>query len=113
MSGAGPNAEGNYTGKLPTRGTYVGDDGMHSDAHSQTAKMVGLGRWEVSFLPGRILTRSQATTAMVAADVMAARGTVLDDLDETYRLALAHWAIELDMLLTQLLTAWDYANAPL
>lgn len=109
MSGSGPNAEGNYTGALPTRGTYVGDRGMRSDAHSETATMIGLGRWEISFLPGRVFTRSQATTAMVAADLLAAHGTALVDLSEAHRLALNHWAVELDMLLTELLTAWDRA----
>jgi hypothetical protein len=108
MSGAGPNAEGNFTGEL--NGTYIGEREMRSHAHRQTAEMVTLGEWKVSWLPGRKLTRSQATTAMVSADLLADRGTDINRIDKTHLLALAHWAEELGLLTSELLTAWDEAQ---
>jgi hypothetical protein len=108
MSGAGPNAEGNFTGEL--NGTFIGEREMRSHAHSQTATMVALGCWEVSWLPGKTMTRSQATTAMVAADLLAQQGTSLTHLSRTHVLALAHWAEELGMIVSQVLTAWDESS---
>lgn len=108
MSGAGPNAEGNFTGEL--NGTYIGEREMRSHTHGQTATMVALGRWTVSWLPDMTMTRSQATTAMVAADLLAQEGTSLVHLSRTHVLALGHWAEELGLIVSQVLTAWDESS---
>jgi hypothetical protein len=49
---------------------------MSSPATPHTARASGEG-WEVSWLPGRTLTRNQAITAMVIANVVGDRGVGL------------------------------------
>jgi hypothetical protein len=47
------------------------DDCISSDNTTHTARTVPGKHWEVSWLPGRPLTRNGAITAMVLADVTA------------------------------------------
>lgn len=42
-----------------------------SDQTEHQAKSVGLGGWVVSFLPGRTITKGQASAAMEVADAVA------------------------------------------
>ena len=72
----------------------IGDGSISSDRSSHTARpALGDRRmWEVSWLPGRLLTRNDAITAMVLADVTGA-----GDMHPQHRL-WAHvegWAAEL------------------
>ncbi len=50
-------------------GITITDTSMTSPATPHTAMATGRG-WEVSWLPGRMLTRDQATTAMVIANLV-------------------------------------------
>ena len=70
-----------------------------SDRTPHTARLASGGRhaWEVSWLPGRRLTRNQAITAMALAemcDPSAARG---GDYWERMRPHIQGWAAELDL----------------
>jgi len=74
----------------------INDTTMTSDQNPHTARH-SPGRpheWEVSWLPGQVLDRNSAITAMVLADT-AARG----DLDEGHRLwpHIRGWAEELGL----------------
>lgn len=100
MSGAGPNAEG----------TYIGDTGMRSPNHPFTATRVSLGEWTVSWLPGKTLTRNQATTAMVVADLLAKNGTDPMHLSHSNLLALGNWSSELGMLTSEMLAMFEAAS---
>jgi hypothetical protein len=53
----------------------INDDSISGDRTTHTARRVpGPERaWEVSWLPGRLVTRSTAITAMVLADMAASR----------------------------------------
>ena len=53
------------------------------------------GGWEVSWLPGRILTRNQAVTAMTIAETAATRD--LTDNTDTMWPHLDNWAAELGL----------------
>lgn len=101
MSGAGPHAEG---------GTFVGDAAMTSDIHPHTAAKVNVGEWQVTWLPGMTLTRSQALTAMVVGDVLARYGTEPKALPRHYLLAMGHWASELGLLTSEMLTMFEAAS---
>jgi hypothetical protein len=68
---------------------------MSSDQSGQTARhRPDRGGWEVSWLPGQILDRNTAITAMVLADSAAER-----DLHEGHRLwpFVQGWAAELGL----------------
>jgi hypothetical protein len=67
---------------------------MSSPATPHTARAAGDG-WEVSWLPGRTLTRTQATTAMVIANVVGGRGVGL--ADDPIWPHLDNWAAELGL----------------
>ena len=56
-------------------GITITDTSMTSPATPHTAMATGRG-WEVSWLPGRMLTRDQATTAMVIANLVGCRGVI-------------------------------------
>ncbi|MDX3661294.1 hypothetical protein PV646_28650 [Streptomyces sp. ID05-26A] len=75
-----------------------------TSSHTATrypATGVGAGLWSVSWLPGRILTRDEATTAIRIAELA-------DDFDETSLSCLSRWAYELGLDATQ---AWDIVNS--
>jgi hypothetical protein len=57
-------------------GIRITDTFMTSPATPHTARAAGDG-WEVSWLPGRRLTRNEAITAMVIANVVGDRGVGL------------------------------------
>jgi hypothetical protein len=74
----------------------INDATMTSDQTAHTARQAP-GRehlWEVSWLPGRVLDRNSAITAMVLADQAGVR-----DLDERHRLwpHVEGWAAELGL----------------
>jgi hypothetical protein len=74
----------------------ITDTTMTSDHSAHTARQApgGQERWEVSWLPGQILNRNAAITAMVLADTTAAA-----DLHEGHRLwpHIQSWAAELGL----------------
>ncbi len=74
----------------------INDTTMTSDQTAHTARQAP-GRehlWEVSWLPGRVLDRNSAITAMVLADQAGER-----DLNERHRLwpHIEGWAAELGL----------------
>jgi hypothetical protein len=60
----------------PVSGIKITGTGMSSAATPHTAMAAGDG-WEVSWLPGRTLTRNEAITAMVIANIVGDRGVGL------------------------------------
>ena len=73
----------------------IGDTSMSSDQSGHTAAhLPDRGGWEVSWLPGQILDRNTAITAMILADTAAER-----DLHEGHRLwpFVQGWAAELGL----------------
>lgn len=71
------------------------DDSVSSDRTGHTARLApGRGRWHVSWLPGRLMDRDSAISAMVIADVA---GT--GEVDAGHRLwsHIEGWAAELDL----------------
>jgi hypothetical protein len=73
----------------------IDDTTMTSDQTAHTARQSPSGhRWEVSWLPGRLLDRNTAITAMTLADTTAER-----DLHEGHRLwpHVQSWAEELGL----------------
>ena len=74
----------------------IGDDSMTSDRSAHAGRLVPGARhtWEVSWLPGRHLNRSEAVTAMTIAD-MTANG----DIRPGHRAwpHIENWAAELRM----------------
>jgi hypothetical protein len=73
----------------------IGDTSMSSDQSGHTAAhLPDRGGWEVSWLPGQLLDRNTAITAMVLADTAAER-----DLHEGHRLwpFVQGWAAELGL----------------
>ena len=64
---------------------------MTSDTTPHSARAEG-GGWTVTWLPGRVLTRNQATTAMVLVETVA--GGVGDHTDKQW-LFIEEWANEL------------------
>jgi hypothetical protein len=72
----------------------VGDALIRSTTSDHTARPVGDGEgWEVSWLPGRVLDRDRATSAMMLADT-AAGGLLVEDSRWP---ALDTWARELGL----------------
>ena len=74
-------------------GIRTTETSMSSPATPHTARAAGEG-WEVSWLPGRTLTRNQATTAMVIANIVGKGVGVADD---PIWLHLDNWAAELGL----------------
>jgi len=73
----------------------IGDASMSSDQSGHTAAhLPDRGGWEVSWLPGQILDRNTAITAMTLADTAAEQ-----DLHEGHRLwpHIQGWAEELGL----------------
>ena len=74
----------------------INDTTMTSDQTAHTAQLASDSQhlWEVSWLPGRVLDRNSAITAMVLADLT---GEV--DLNERHRLwpFIESWAAELGL----------------
>jgi hypothetical protein len=72
----------------------INDDTMTSDQTGHTARQARPHRWEVSWLPGQLLDRNTAITAMLLADITA-RG----DLHQGHRLwpHIQGWAAELGL----------------
>ena len=74
----------------------MSDTTMTSDQTAHTARQAPSSEhlWEVSWLPGRVLDRNSAITAMVLADQ-----TGNDDLNERHRLwpHIEGWAAELGL----------------
>ena len=75
-------------------GITITDTSMNSPATPHTATATG-GGWTVSWLPGRTLTRDQATTAMVIANIIGGRG--VPRADDPIWLHLDGWAAELGL----------------
>jgi hypothetical protein len=75
-------------------GITITDTHMTSPDTPHTAIAVD-GGWRVSWLPGRALTRNQATTAMVIATIVGGRGVGLSD-DPIWAF-LDSWATELGL----------------
>ena len=75
-------------------GITITDTTMTSPATPHTAMATG-GGWEVSWLPGRILDRNQATTAMIIADIVGSAG--VPRADDPIWLHLDGWAAELSL----------------
>jgi hypothetical protein len=69
----------------------ITDEAMTSDTTPHSTRPAGNG-WAVTWLPGRVLTRNQATTAMVLAETVA--GDVGDHTDKRW-LFIESWANEL------------------
>lgn len=81
-------------------GTTISEDSMTSDQTRHTAAVVpgaviegGPTAWSVSWLPGRLLLRTQAITAMTIAEVVAV--TDLTDNRHKMWLFIDGWAAEL------------------
>jgi hypothetical protein len=68
---------------------------MSSSQSPHTARRRHEGGWEVSWLPGRILTQNQAVTAMTIAETAATRD--LTDNTDTMWPHLDNWATELGL----------------
>jgi hypothetical protein len=73
--------------------TTITDTLMRSTDTAHTAKHIGTG-WEVTWLPGRVLDRNQAVTAMTIAAYVG-RGIGLHD-DPVWP-HIEGWAAELDL----------------
>ena len=71
----------------------ITDEAMTSDTTRHSARADGDG-WAVTWLPGRVLTRNQAITAMVLAETVA--GGISDHTDKRW-LFIEGWANELGM----------------
>jgi hypothetical protein len=71
-------------------------DGINGDHTSHTARRVRGEReaWEVSWLPGRLLDRDSAITAMVLADTLSSR--ILDPGDRLWP-HIEGWATEIGL----------------
>jgi hypothetical protein len=72
----------------------ITDQVMTSPDTPHTAQALG-DRWAVSWLPGRMLTKSQATTAMMMAEVVSQ--TPAGSYSESTRRRLDNWAAELGL----------------
>ena len=73
----------------------IGDTGMSSDQSGHTARhRPDRGGWEVSWLPGQVLDRNTAITAMTLADLTAGQ-----NLHDEHRLwpHIQDWAAELGL----------------
>jgi hypothetical protein len=68
---------------------------MSSDLTRHTARAVEGGGWAVSWLPGRTLTRNQAITAGLIAEVVKTHADDLTDNQHPLWLHIEGWAAEL------------------
>lgn len=77
-------------------GTRITDREMTSNKTRHTARAGADGGWEVTWLPGRVLTHSQAVTAMTIAEslVLAIPDGLLDRDNPVWR-HIDQWAAEL------------------
>jgi len=75
-------------------GTKISDSEMSSDQTRHTARTAD-GGWTVSWLPGRVLTRDQAITAMTIAEVVAMHEWTIDGGADPIWLHVDSWAAEL------------------
>lgn len=92
-------------------GTVVGmeiGDGLMTSAKtrhvaqwSPDAAADGQGAWRVSWLPLRLLTREQAVTAMMLAEMVGQKGAALDD---RARPLVESWARELHLPASEAIT---------
>ena len=71
----------------------ITDEAMTSDTTPHSTRRDGDG-WAVTWLPGRVLTRTQAITAMVLAETVA--GGLGDHTDKRWPF-IESWANELSM----------------
>lgn len=85
-------------------GTTISDTEMSSDETRHTAAVVpgavvegGPTAWSVSWLPGRLLLRNQAITAMTIAEVVAVHADELADNGNRWWLHIDGWAAELGL----------------
>ena len=79
----------------------IGSERITSDVTGHRATLDLAGGWSVSWLPGRVLDRSQATTAMVLAERVAelqseGQSTVVDHTHPMWPL-IDRWAAELGL----------------
>ena len=72
----------------------ITDEAMTSDTTPHSTRPAGDG-WAVTWLPGRVLTRNQAITAMVLAETVA--GGIGDHTDKRW-LFIEGWADELGII---------------
>ena len=89
----------------------INDATMTSDQTAHTARQAP-GRehlWETSWLPGRVLDRNSAITAMVLAD-----HACVHDLNEGHRLwpFIESWAVELGLTGSDAVNRVSQTNAP-
>jgi hypothetical protein len=82
----------------------ITDSEMSSDSTRHRAAVVpgaviegGPTAWSVTWLPGRLLLRNQAITAMTIAEVAAAHDYGRADDDSKWRLHVDGWAAELGL----------------
>jgi hypothetical protein len=91
--------------------TMITETRMWSDQHAHFAQMNRDGEWEVSWIPGHVLSRDQAITATVVADFLTAKGTTdPTHLARTDLNFLGHWSEELGMLTSEVLTLFETAT---
>jgi hypothetical protein len=78
-------------------GITIKDTYITGDRTRHTAYVTETGAWAVSWLPGRELTRSQATTAMTIAEAVGAHDVLGDPLHAGHKLwvHIDQWAAEL------------------
>jgi hypothetical protein len=82
-----------------SRGLRITEDLISSDSTSHFGVHVRPGEWNVSWLPGRVLTQGQAITAMTIAEVLATHDVLKDPVMSGHRLwpFIDNWAQELGM----------------
>ena len=74
--------------------TKITDTDMSSDLTRHTARAAADG-WTVTWLPGRVLTRDQAVTAMTIAEMAVERAHILADPSSRLWWHMDSWAEEL------------------
>jgi hypothetical protein len=72
----------------------ITDREMTSDQTRHTARTSDDGGWVVTWLPGRVLTHSQAITALTIAEVLGVQDGLLH-CDNPMWLHIDNWAAEL------------------
>lgn len=77
-----------------TVGTTITNTEMTSTSTRHTARSVTNG-WVVTWLPGRVLTREQAVTAMTIAEMVTERADILADPSAKLWWHMNGWAGEL------------------
>lgn len=81
----------------------IGDDAITSDRTAHTARPLADDQhhWEVSWLPGRVMHRNSAITAMILADVTGPGDLRAGD---PLRVHVEGWAAELGLTAPDVLT---------